>query len=66
MNKAEKLGAFLIILGTLLVIHHIIYWQRIFDIDDMLHHEFFEAVFFTAGMTLLITAYFNRKGSVRK
>jgi len=66
MNKTEKLGAFLIILGILLIIHHIIYWQRPFDIVDMLHHEFFEAIFFTAGITLLITAYVNRTGSARK
>ncbi|MEM3640852.1 MAG: hypothetical protein QXH37_02875 [Candidatus Bathyarchaeia archaeon] len=66
MNKTAKLGVFLIILGILLVIHHIVYWQRPFDIADMLHHEFFEAILFTAGITLLMTAFFDRKESARK
>jgi hypothetical protein len=54
MDKLETVSAFLIFLGALLIIHHIIFWQRPFDVADVLHHEFFEAVLFTAGITLLI------------
>ena len=61
MDKTEVIGAFLIAIGLLLVIHHIIFWQRPFDVADMLHHEFFEAIFFTAGITLLITAWSKRR-----
>ncbi|MEM3153226.1 MAG: hypothetical protein QXU45_04160 [Candidatus Bathyarchaeia archaeon] len=56
MDKTEAIGTFLIAVGLLLIIHHIIFWQRPFDLADMLHHEFFEAIFFTAGITLLIVA----------
>jgi uncharacterized membrane protein YidH (DUF202 family) len=61
MGKTEVIGAVLIAIGLLLVIHHIIFWQRPFDLADMLHHEFFEAIFFTAGITLLITAWSKRR-----
>ncbi|MGQ9538782.1 MAG: hypothetical protein ACUVTE_04255 [Candidatus Bathycorpusculaceae bacterium] len=55
MDKAEVFGFLLIALGVALIIHHVLFWQRLFDIADMMHHEFFEAIFFTAGITLLIT-----------
>ncbi|MEM3727737.1 MAG: hypothetical protein QXF75_00875 [Candidatus Bathyarchaeia archaeon] len=61
MDKTEAIGAFLIAVGLLLIIHHIIFWQRPFDLADMLHHEFFEAIFFTAGITLLIVACSKRR-----
>ncbi|MEM2250130.1 MAG: hypothetical protein QXR79_05090 [Candidatus Bathyarchaeia archaeon] len=64
MDKTETIGAFLIVIGLLLIIHHMIFWQRPFDLADMLHHEFFEAIFFTAGVTLLTVAWSNkRRGS---
>ncbi|MEM0008264.1 MAG: hypothetical protein QXR89_08420 [Candidatus Bathyarchaeia archaeon] len=64
MDKTETIGAFLIVIGLLLIIHHMIFWQRPFDLADMLHHEFFEAIFFTAGVTLLIVTWSNkRRGS---
>lgn len=61
MDKTEAIGAFLISVGFLLIIHHIIFWQRPFDLADMLHHEFFEAIFFTAGITLLIAAWSKKR-----
>ncbi|MEM3565506.1 MAG: hypothetical protein QXK18_01345 [Candidatus Bathyarchaeia archaeon] len=61
MDKTEAIGAFLIVGGFLLIIHHIIFWQRPFDLADMLHHEFFEAIFFTAGIILLIVARLNKR-----
>lgn len=54
MDKAEVFGLLLIALGFALIIHHVLFWQRPFDIADMMHHESFEAIFFTAGVTLLI------------
>ncbi|MEM3703984.1 MAG: hypothetical protein QXX79_06190 [Candidatus Bathyarchaeia archaeon] len=60
MNKMEAVGAFLITIGVLLIIHHVIFWHRPFDVSDLLHHEFFEAVFFTAGITLLIATRLNK------
>jgi len=62
MDKAEVLSFFLIALGVLLVIHHVVFWQRPFDVNDMMHHEFFEAIFFTAGLTLLIATRSKRRG----
>jgi len=45
----------------LIVVHHIIISGRVFDLADILHHEFFEAIFFTAGLVLLLTSLLNRK-----
>jgi len=61
MDKAYALSLFLIALGVLLVLHHLIFWQRPFDLADMMHHEFFEAIFFTAGLTLLVARRFSKK-----
>ncbi|MEM3090893.1 MAG: hypothetical protein QXW17_03935 [Candidatus Bathyarchaeia archaeon] len=56
MNKTKAKSAFLIAGWLLLIIHCIVFWRRPFDLADMLHHEFFEAIFFTAGITHLIVA----------
>lgn len=64
MDKAYALSLFLIALGVLLVAHHLVFWQRPFDVADMMHHEFFEAIFFTAGLTLLIAGRsFKKRGA---
>jgi hypothetical protein len=63
MDKTETFGIFLIIIGTLMVLHHVCTSQRLFDIKDILHHEFFEAILFTAGITLLISSHLNKKRS---
>jgi uncharacterized membrane protein YidH (DUF202 family) len=64
MDKTEAIGALLITVGLLLIVHHIIFWQRPFDVADMLHHEFFEAIFFTAGITLLVATRTKRRKGV--
>jgi len=61
MNKTQTIGILLIIVGALMVLHHVCHWQRLFDMKDILHHEFFEAIFFTAGVTLLISNHYNEK-----
>jgi len=66
MNKTETFGVLLVILGILTVLHHICLWQRAFDIEDMLHHEFFEAILLTAGVTLLISNHYSKKRSEQK
>jgi len=48
-------GLVFVVVGLLIVIHHFIICGRFFDLADILHHEFFEAIFFTAGLVLLIT-----------
>jgi hypothetical protein len=53
--EATMLGAIFVFLGLLLVVHHLLICGRLFDIRDILHHEFFEAVLFTAGIVLLLT-----------
>ncbi|MEM2780728.1 MAG: hypothetical protein QW791_07695 [Candidatus Bathyarchaeia archaeon] len=65
MDKKEAVSIFLIAIGLLLVVHHIIFWQRPFDLADMLHHEFFEAIFFTAGITLLIASRLDKRRKCR-
>jgi hypothetical protein len=54
-------GAVFILFGLLMVFHHLLISGRLFDLRDILHHEFFEAIVFTAGLVLLITSLFNRK-----
>lgn len=63
MDKPKTFGILLTIIGTLMILHHVCTWERLFDIEDILHHEFFEAIFFTAGITLLISNHYNRKRS---
>jgi len=63
MDKTKTFGILLIIIGTLMVLHHVCSWQRLLDLEDILHHEFFEAIFFTAGITLLISKHYNKKRS---
>lgn len=64
MDKMYALSFFLIALGASLVIHHLIFWQRPLDLADVMHHEFFEAIFFTAGITLLVARrYFKKRGN---
>ncbi|PVX23708.1 MAG: hypothetical protein CW716_11525 [Candidatus Bathyarchaeum sp.] len=57
MNKTQTtiIGASLVFLGVLAIIHHVLICGRLFDLSDVLHHEFFEAILLTAGITLLIT-----------
>lgn len=54
--KTKILGIVFIVIGLVIIPHHIIISGRPFDIKDMLHHEFFEAILLTAGMIILITA----------
>jgi hypothetical protein len=58
--SARILGLVFILVGLLMLVHHLLISGRIFDLADILHHEFFEAIFFTAGLVLLLTSL-NRK-----
>ncbi|PVX24160.1 MAG: hypothetical protein CW691_08435 [Candidatus Bathyarchaeum sp.] len=60
-NESIILGCVFVLLGGLSVIHHFIISGRLFDVKDVLHHEFFEAIFFTAGIVLLLNNTFNKK-----
>ena len=66
MEKTKTISITLIVIGLLIMLHHFVFWQRIADLKDMLHHEFFEAVFLTAGITLLISSHYSRKRSEQK
>jgi hypothetical protein len=62
MEKTMRIVGFIfVLLGLLIVFHHFIISGRFFDLGDILHHEFFEAIFFTGGLELLLTAKLNRK-----
>jgi len=59
--KTQKLGIILVAIGVLIILHHIYVTRgRPFDIQDIFHHEFFEAIFITAGLVLLISSHFNK------
>ena len=55
--KNETLGVILVLVGLLILFHHFYYTGRFFDLGDILHHEFFEAIFFTAGLVLLLSSW---------
>jgi len=54
--NARTLGFVFVLVGLLILLHHLLISGRFFDLGDILHHEFFEAVFLTAGLVLLLTA----------
>lgn len=54
MEKAKAIGVVLVVIGLIIIMHHYVISRRIADINDMLHREFFEAVFLTADLALLI------------
>jgi hypothetical protein len=57
---ARTLGFVFMVAGLMIIVHHLIISGRIFDLADILHHEFFEAIFLTAGLVLVLTSL-NRK-----
>ncbi|PVX27872.1 MAG: hypothetical protein CW716_00025 [Candidatus Bathyarchaeum sp.] len=61
LDARAVVGLGLVVVGLLIAIHHFLICGRLFDIDDILHHEFFWAIFFTAGLTLLLVSVFDRK-----
>jgi hypothetical protein len=49
--KGSNLAALIsIVVGILVLMHHLIYHSRLFDVRDVLHHEFFAGVFIAFGM----------------
>ena len=60
-TSARTLGFVLVLLGLLCVLHHLIISGRLFDVGDILHHEFFEAILLTAGIVLLLTSATKQK-----
>jgi hypothetical protein len=61
MEKTKAISMTFIAIGLILLLHHYIFWQRIADPGDILHHEFFEAIFLTAGITLLVSCHHHTK-----
>jgi len=59
--KSRILAAILIQWGLLILLHHLYLTGRFFDPKDVFHHEFFEAIFFTAGIVLLLSSWFLRE-----
>jgi hypothetical protein len=58
---ARTLGFVFVLVGLVILLHHLLICGRFFDLGDILHHEFFEAIFFTAGLVLLLTARAKQK-----
>lgn len=55
MKTGKLLGAIFILFGLLIVFHHRYVHGKLYNLEDIMNHEFFEAIF-TAGITLLLTA----------
>lgn len=52
LDAKTVVGLGMVVVGFLIVLDHFLICARFFDLWDMLHHEFFWAIFFTAGITL--------------
>ncbi len=61
IDVRAAVGFGFVVVGLLIVLDHFLICGRLFDLDDILHHEFFWAIFFTAGLTLLLVSVFDRK-----
>ena len=59
--NARNIGFAFVLVGLLIIVHHYIIVERLFDLRDILHHEFFEAIFLTAGIVLIITSFTKKK-----
>lgn len=56
-SDARVVGAVFLVLGLVFIVHHVVFYGRVADLEDILHHEFFEAVFLSVGLTLLACSY---------
>jgi hypothetical protein len=58
MHRKETriLGSLLVFLGLFTLFHHLLISGRFFDWKDILHHEFLEAILFTAGLILILVS----------
>jgi len=65
MEKPKTIGVALILIGLFIMVHHYVLWQRIVDLEDILHHEFLEAILLTAGTTLLISNHYKKTRSCK-
>ena len=61
--RSKTLGTILILLGLFILLHHLYFTGRFFDAKDVFHHEFFEAIFFTAGIVLMLSSWFSKRKS---
>ena len=61
VDARAVVGLGFVLVGLLIVIHHFLISGRLFDLRDILHHEFFWAISFTAGLTLLAVSVFDQK-----
>jgi len=59
--KQRIFASMLVLCGLVIILHHVIVTGRLFDLRDILHHEFFEGLFLTAGLVLLACSYFRGK-----
>jgi len=59
--KPTTVIAFLFVsVGILILIHHLVTTGRIFDVNDVLHHEFFAGITVAFGLGMLAS---RMKGS---
>ncbi len=63
MNKKETktLGTLLVFLGLFTLLHHLLITGRFFDLNDILHHEFLEAILLSVGLTLLLVSQSHKE-----
>ncbi len=60
MKPTTVIAFFAISVGIIILIHHLVTIGRIFDVNDILHHEFFAGITIAFGLGILA---FRMKGS---
>jgi uncharacterized membrane protein len=53
-TKYVVMGIILLVIAAAIIVHHYVICGRLYDLPDILHHEWFEAIFITAGIILLL------------
>jgi hypothetical protein len=53
-KKTVWMGIGCLIMALAISLHHFVISGKLFDLDDMLHHEFFLALFLGAGVGIIV------------
>ena len=57
MKRKEIVAMFCFVVVLAIVIHHFIICGRLFDLGDILHHEWFAVTFAAFGVGLIVGEY---------
>ena len=65
MSKLRLFGVFLIVLGVLLLVHHGITTGIVFDMNDLIGHDWYGVILILIGNYLLFITRAQRNAAIR-